>query len=388
MRPRRSLLALLLFVVLFYLLPLRAGLRAAFKPLVFAVPTLGLFSLPDPLIVQVNAGYMLSLAAGYLLLYLLVAVVLRLLRAYHWDQALAWLGTVTSVKDLGGLDDVLIQTLPLMALGFALAIPFWHTEGVTMLMALTWLGLALNRRTQPGRIAPIPVPQPLQPLPAQDPPDGDVPRRYTWEFRERAGARRRLPVSRFTVELLLSSARYAEYRERPRELNVRRYDRYVTAEVPEVEVLAGKLLALGRERGYRSYDQASNTLAFTQQCIRYTADRSPQTGEAIEYPKYPIESLMEEAGDREDQAILAAALLKRMGYDVALLICPGHVAVGVAGAEGLPGTYITDPATGVRYFYAETTEAGWVLGELPADLEPYLARGEFEIVPAMVRVVE
>ena len=386
MAPRRSLLSLLLFVLLFYLLPLQAFLRAAFEPLTFALPTFGLAGLPDPLIMQVNAGYMLALAAGYVLVYILVGVTLCLLRAYHWDQALAWLGRVTSVKDLRGLDSLLIQTLPLVALGFAIAIPFWHTEGVAVLAALTWLALAANRLGQPGQVVPLPAPQPVHPLPQEDTPNGDVRKRYTWEFPERAGARRLLPVSRFTVDLLISSTRYNEYRQRERELNIGRYDTYVTAPIPEVEVLAGKLLRLGRERGFRSYDQASNTLAFTQQCISYTRDRSPETGEVIEYPKYPIESLMEEAGDCEDQAILTAALLKRMGYDVALLICPGHVAVGVAGAEGLPGTYVTDPTTGIRYFYAETTADGWLLGELPKELEQYLAKGQFKIVPVVMRV--
>ncbi len=386
MTPKRSLLTTLLFTLLFYLLPLQGVLRAAFAPWSFGVPTFGLAGLPDPLVVQVNVGYMVALAVVYILLYLVVAVVLRLLRAYHWDQALAWLGTVTSVKDLRGLDNLLIQTLPLVALGFAVLIPFWHTEGVTMLVTLIWLGLALNRMAQPAQMVPIPAPRPVEPLPWEDTPDGDVRKRYTWTFPRRAGAWNWQPEARFTVELLLSSARYAEYKKSSRESGVRRYDTYVTAEIPEVEVLAGKLLALGRQHGYRSYDQVGNTLAFVQQCIRYTADPSPEAGKRIVQPKYPIESLMEEAGSCEDQAILAAALLKRMGYDVALLIYPGRVAVGVAGAEGLPGTYITDPATGVRYFYAETTADGWRLGELPEELEPYLARGEFQVVPVVLQV--
>ena len=95
---------------------------------------------------------------------------------------------------------------------------------------------------------------------------------------------------------------------------------------------------------------------------------------------------MEEVGDCEDQAILTTALLKRMGYDVALLLCPGHAAVGVAGAEGLPGSYVEDPTTGVRYFYAETTTDGWRLGEFPAELGRFLAKGQFAIVPIVTRV--
>jgi hypothetical protein len=63
-----------------------------------------------------------------------------------------------------------------------------------------------------------------------------------------------------------------------------------------------------------------------------------------------------------------------------------YASVEIVKTLGLPGTYVTDPATGVRYFYAETTADGWLLGELPEDLEPYLARGEFEVVPVVMRV--
>jgi hypothetical protein len=90
-------------------------------------------------------------------------------------------------------------------------------------------------------------------------------------------------------------------------------------------------------------------------------------------------------GESQDQAVLAAALLQRMGYDVALLLAPGHTAVGVAGAAALPGEYITDPLTGTRYFYAETTLEGWRLDEIPEELNLYLAEGRFELVPVPMR---
>jgi len=75
-----------------------------------------------------------------------------------------------------------------------------------------------------------------------------------------------------------------------------------------------------------------------------------------------------------------------MDYDVALLVCPGQVAVGVAGAEGLPGRHVSDPATGAGYFCAETTADGWLLGELPKNLEPSPAEGQFEVLPVVMRV--
>ena len=41
------------------------------------------------------------------------------------------------------------------------------------------------------------------------------------------------------------------------------------------------------------------------------------------------------SGDCGDDVILTAAVLKRLGFDAALLYYPGHCALGVAGADGL-----------------------------------------------------
>ena len=60
---------------------------------------------------------------------------------------------------------------------------------------------------------------------------------------------------------------------------------------------------------------------------------------------------MEEVGDCEDDVILTAAVLKRLGFDVALLYYPGHCALGVVGARGLPGTYVVHE--GKEYFYGK-----------------------------------
>ena len=49
----------------------------------------------------------------------------------------------------------------------------------------------------------------------------------------------------------------------------------------------------------------------------------------IEYLRHFAEMLVEEACDCEDQAILTAYLLKRMGFDVTLLMMPSCVAVGL-----------------------------------------------------------
>lgn len=82
------------------------------------------------------------------------------------------------------------------------------------------------------------------------------------------------------------------------------------------------------------------------------------------YPRFPIETLLDQGGDSEDTAILAATLLLREGYDVVLLRFdqPKHVALGVSlpTAGGVSWEY-----QGRLYFYQETTVKGWELGEAP-----------------------
>jgi hypothetical protein len=136
---------------------------------------------------------------------------------------------------------------------------------------------------------------------------------YTWEFPTRPGLSRRLPGSRFFTELWVNRQRYIHYQQRPRQLSPNHFDIYVTLSTPEIETLAGQLA---------------------------------QLGQLVEYPKYPLETLVEKKGDCEDQSILAAALLAAMGYEVALLILPIHVALGVAGFDSRPGSRVVHPADG------------------------------------------
>jgi len=92
-----------------------------------------------------------------------------------------------------------------------------------------------------------------------------------------------------------------------------------------------------------------------------------------EYPRYPIETLFDRGGDCEDTSILVAALLDRMGYDVALLFLyhENHCAVGVS-IEGSHGSYYQHDDK--KYFYLETTGEGWRIGEIPPDFTETIAR--------------
>jgi len=147
---------------------------------------------------------------------------------------------------------------------------------------------------------------------------------------------------------------------------------------PEVVMVAAKLKEIHEVYGYSRFQQACNVLAFTAQ-FRYAYDRDTKGVE--EYPRYPVEMLWDREGDCECHALLAGTLLRLLGLDVILLGIdfaegPGHVAVGIAGADDMPAELQFYLFEGKRYFYCEATppagvtsaesgEWGWSIGVMP-----------------------
>ena len=144
---------------------------------------------------------------------------------------------------------------------------------------------------------------------------------------------------------------------------VPRFDVYVVdGSTPDVERAASALSRLSRGRSYSTYEEVSLALALVQS-IEYKTDLE-STGKE-EYWRYPIETLYDETGDCEDLTILAAAVLRRLGHAVVVLLLPGHAALGVEVPTGLPGRFVQH--SGQRYYYCETTAKGWEVGEIPKD---------------------
>ena len=115
-------------------------------------------------------------------------------------------------------------------------------------------------------------------------------------------------------------------------------------------------------KGMTKLDRANYVLRFVQENIEYTKDSS---GKGMnEYWKYPYETLYDMRGDCEDSAILYAALMKSLGYEVALILYDDHMATGIGMPSGTSGTYYEK--NGVRYYYCETTATGWWLGDIPS----------------------
>ncbi len=131
-----------------------------------------------------------------------------------------------------------------------------------------------------------------------------------------------------------------------------------------VNMLAQKLNETTSEMGYGSFDQVSFVLAFVQS-LPYTSDSV--TTQYDEYPRFPIETLVDDGGDCEDTSILFASLTLILGYGTVYISPPDHYAVGILG-NNLKGTYWEYPeASNKTYYYCETTGNNFKIGQLPQE---------------------
>jgi len=120
---------------------------------------------------------------------------------------------------------------------------------------------------------------------------------------------------------------------------------------------------VAEKEGFSELEKVEFITTFVQS-LPYTSDSV--TTPYDEYPRYPVETLVDNGGDCEDTSILLASLINTMGYGVILIMYPGsHCAVGVKGGEGIHGTYFRYKEG--KYFYVETTNTGWGIGAIPKE---------------------
>jgi hypothetical protein len=207
---------------------------------------------------------------------------------------------------------------------------------------------------------------PIERIERPDEPSGMITRVYEWQY---AG-------DEWTWTLDMPEWAYEYYKGIPRP-PTRNWSVYVThpADDSYVEMLVEKIREAAVERGLDEWETVNFAVSFVQS-LPYAED--DVTTPYDEYPRYPIETLVDNGGDCEYTSILMAALLHDMGYGVVLLSLPGHMAVGVLGGEGIQGTYWEHK--GGEYFYLETTGKGLAIGELPPEHEGKDARA-YDIVP-------
>jgi hypothetical protein len=179
---------------------------------------------------------------------------------------------------------------------------------------------------------------------------------FKWEY----------DFAKWTQTMEVSQKSYEVYKNKNRSIIGSDYKRYINdADDDEfIKGIADGMCKSGEDEGYDELGQLELMISFVQG-LDYIADED-EDGNEIEYPKYPIETLVDGGGDCEDTAILLASLIKAEGYGVALICMPDHVAVGISGegVEGLGSYYEYD---GKKYYYVETTAQNWPIGEIPDD---------------------
>lgn len=176
-------------------------------------------------------------------------------------------------------------------------------------------------------------------------------RHYSWEYGD----------EEWNWNVNIPEWLYEYYRGMPRP-PTNDYSVYVTHPQDDayIGLLIDKLREVSSERGYDDYQTVEFATTFVQS-LPYTADSVTTSHD--NYPKYPVETLVDNGGDCEDTSILLASLLDGMGYGVVLIGLPDHYAVGVKGGENIHGAYYK--YEGDKYYYIETTGTGWGIGQLP-----------------------
>lgn len=200
------------------------------------------------------------------------------------------------------------------------------------------------------------------------PSDSILTRDYSWVFKDVT----------YLWSMELPESLYLYYKDRGRP-PTRFWSIYVTHPTDDryIDGLANELSEAARQAGFTRSETAQFVADFIQS-LPYTSD-NVTTG-YDEYPRYPMETLVDNGGDCEDTSILAGAVLKSMGYEVALVRLPGHMAMTILGDESFSGVHYQVEAghrwAPGKYYYLETTGEGWAIGEVPTEFANKSAENE------------
>jgi len=263
----------------------------------------------------------------------------------------AWLPVYVVGKGYGWVAAryVRLEQRPAAGADYAVWLEHVHDKAVVWVMP-TAAAFTSTTAAPAATAVPPPVVQ-VPESPASVPAGDSITRSYRWQFN-----------GEWNWEIVIPRALYEDYRRLPRP-RTRNYSIYATHPLDDVYIggLVDSIREAALEAGY-SDDQTVEFAAAFVQSLPYTVDSV--TTSFDEYPRYPIETLVDNGGDCEDTSILLAAIVDKLGYGVALIMPPAHVAVGIAGEESMPGRYWE--YDGTKYFYLETTGQGFQIGEVPS----------------------
>ncbi len=179
-------------------------------------------------------------------------------------------------------------------------------------------------------------------------------RNYEWNYKSQP----------FLLQATYNHADYMFYSERSRQRTWVHFvkDPYHSDFIAQ---LSEQLELLAYNHGYERDEIPYIAISFVQS-LPYISDSVSKGYD--QYARFPFETMYYGGGDCEDSSILLAAILNNLGYDVALIELPGHIAVGIHDNEGIfHGSYYEHE--GKKYFYLETTNSGWKPGEIPEEFK-------------------
>ena len=178
-------------------------------------------------------------------------------------------------------------------------------------------------------------------------------------------------MHKFTITTHIDKYMYEYYRSLSRYYDPKDYQKYMddTNNREIVKSIADSIKQLSNDAGFDESETALEAISYVQ-AIQYMYDKD-STGQK-DFPKYPFETLYDLSGDCEDSSILLAAILRELNFSICLIVYDDHVAVGVKGADDLPGTYFN--VDDVKYYYVESTGQGWEVGNIPDDYKDKKAK--------------
>ncbi len=162
----------------------------------------------------------------------------------------------------------------------------------------------------------------------------------------------------YTTQFGIHEDKYWFYKDQKRGYCCKGWDKFATPDDPTIQTIAQDVVDVSISTG----DTCKSCIAidFVESMIyEYDID---YIGD-YEYPKYAIETIIDEKGDCEDTSFLMASILEAIGIDTILLVYSDHMAVGV-WCDGCTGSYYD--YKGRKYFFLETTgyADNWEIGRI------------------------
>lgn len=177
---------------------------------------------------------------------------------------------------------------------------------------------------------------------------------YAWSYEGQA----------FSYQTEISQELFEFYQNKDHER--RDYAQYAVSEYDRalIQKLASAFSEHALKNKYTDDQIALNVLSFAH-TIPYSFDIDTKGIE--EYPRYPVETLIE-GGDCEDRAILAAAILYELDIDCILIHMQNHMALGLKDNGHFSGQSYRYEDT--VYYYAGMTDGESGVGTISSRINP------------------